>query len=156
MYDPVQQKVFHSRDVRFNEEEKQVEVNSESTPRGDISETHRIALEVPCEPEIHATDLPFDKATVPALKRSIRERHPPDYYRSTCSHLTIQREPATYEKAVNPPESLKWSEAIESEMRPLNDNDICDFAPLPKGKSLATNGCTRSKAILTEMLNNTK
>ena len=52
MYDPVQQKVLHSRDARFNEEEKQVKVNSESTPRNDISETCRIALELPREPEI--------------------------------------------------------------------------------------------------------
>ena len=136
LYDPVQQKVLHSRDVRFNEEEKQVRVNSESTPRDDISETHRVALELPCEPEIDTTDLPNDHATMPTLRRSTRERHPPDYYRSTCSYLTIHREPATYEEAVNSPDSTKWSEAMESEMRSLNDNDVWDVVPLPNGKQV--------------------
>ena len=77
----------------FQRRRKQVEVNSESTPRDDISETHRIALELPCEPEIHTTDLPIDKATVPALRRSTRERHPPDYYRSTSSWFTENLRP---------------------------------------------------------------
>ena len=136
LYDPVQQKVLHSRDVRCNEEEKQVKVNSKSTPRDDIYETRRIALGLPCEPEIDITDLLNDQETTPAFRRSTRQRHPPDYYRSTCSHLTFLRKPETYEEEINSPDIMKWSEAMKSELRSLNDTDVWDVVPLPNGKQV--------------------
>ena len=33
LFDPIQNKVLHSRDVRFNEEEKQVRLNHEPTSK---------------------------------------------------------------------------------------------------------------------------
>ena len=53
----------------------------------------------------------------------------------------IPREPATYEKAVNSSNSTKWSEAMESEMRSLNDNEVWDVVPLPIGRQVVASKC---------------
>ena len=67
LYDPIRQKVLHSRDVRFNEEEKQ----GSDTLKDD--EVRHVVLELPCNPDPKSPDTPGDSAPEPTVRRSTRE-----------------------------------------------------------------------------------
>ena len=137
LYDPVQRKVLHSRDVRFNEQE--FSENREAAPKDSDSEVRRVTLELSSEPNTDpgSPNMPDDPAPQPAqpeLRRSTRHRHPPDYYGTLWSHLSFQSEPTSFEEATASPCSSKWMEAMKSEMKSLSDNNVWDLVQLPIGK----------------------
>lgn len=128
LYDPIRQKVLHSRDVRFNEDEKR----SKDPPTGD--NVRRVLLDLPCDSDSESSDPLVDAAPEQAVRRSTRERHPPDYYGMQSANLVLQSEPESFEAATTCSNSSKWTQAMESEIKSLNDNDVWDIVPLPSGK----------------------
>ena len=44
-------------------------------------------------------------------------------------------EPVSVQEATNSPESSKWVEAMENEMRALESNEVWDLVQLPPGKT---------------------
>ena len=126
LYDTQQQKILHSRDVRFNEENEQADAGDDLD--------HPLVLDLSSDPEpedSHSTD---DGTAEPVLRRSTRERRQPNYYGRESSNLTIQGEPTSFEEATGSSDSSKWMEAMETEMKSLKNNDVWDLTPLPAGK----------------------
>lgn len=134
LYDPTQRKVLHSRDVRFNENEKDSEVvtNDEAN--------HQLTLDFSSDPESEVpteSHTPDEGTAEPVLRRSIRERHQPNYYAMERSHLSeIQSEPVSIEEATTCPDSSKWMQAMETEMRSLKDNDVWELVDLPASRKI--------------------
>ena len=116
-------KVLHSRDIRFNENEKASEVAAND----DVD--HPVILDFSSDYETEPTDSRSPDVSVPeqVLRRSTRERHQPNYYGREQSHL--QREPTSSEEAS--PDSPKWMQAMETEMRSLKDNEVWELVELP-------------------------
>ena len=133
LYDPEKRKVFYSRDVKFNESEKQKEEQDSNDP----GVTYRMELdfsentEVPCD----ETETLVQEQSAMVPRRSERQKRPPDYYgvRVNLSSETTS-EPKTIEEATSSPEKSKWMEAMESEMQSLKENDVWELVELPKGR----------------------
>ena len=125
-------KVLYSRDVQFNKNEK----NSEVVTSNDTD--HHLILDFSSDPDSEApteNNNPENSAAEPVLRRSSRERHRPNYYGVQWSHLSaIQSEPVSIEEATNCPDSSKWIQAMETEMKSLKDNDVWKLVDLPPGK----------------------
>ena len=51
------------------------------------------------------------------------------------SHLTeVRKQPMSVEEATTCPESSKWTQAMETEMKSLKDNNVWELVRLPAGK----------------------
>ena len=136
MFDPIRKKILRSRDIQFNESERKNEVltkfNDDSSRHLIIDFTSDYESKAPTERQIPAAD---QRAPEPVLRRSIRERHQPNYYGMEQSHLTeVRKEPTSVEEATTCPESTKWTQAMKTEMKSLNDNDVWELVQLPAGK----------------------
>ena len=129
LFDPIRGKVLHSRDVRFNENEK----DSEVVANRDVD--HHLVLDFSSDSETEApTDGQSPDEGIPeqVLRRSTRERHQPNYYGREQSNLSKSRnEPTSFEEATTGPDSSKWRQAMETEMRSLKDNDVWELMELP-------------------------
>ena len=128
LYDFARQKVLYSRDVHFNEDAKQDE---DVTNDGG---TRRVALELSPDAEPESLDAPVVGEPEPKVRRSTRERRPPDYLGRQSINLTLHCEPQSFEKATTCSDSTKWQEAMESEIQSLNQNDVWDVVSLPSDK----------------------
>ena len=73
-------------------------------------------------------------APEPPPRRSTRERRPVDLYGFPQAHLTIHREPTTFDEATACSEKAKWEEALSEEMKSLKDNEVWELTTLPPGK----------------------
>jgi len=75
-----------------------------------------------------------DKTVEPVLRWSERERRPLDYY---GERITIAdgkpKEPTTLKEALESPNKVKWSDAMEKEMESLRVN-VWDLVELPKDR----------------------
>ena len=61
-----------------------------------------------------------------------RKRHQPNYYGREQSNLSKSRnKPTSFEEATTTPDSSKWRQAIETEMRSLKENDVWELIELP-------------------------
>ena len=137
LYDPIRQKILHSRDVRFNEEKKidyEDDKEADENRRVVPDETRRVILDLPCEPDQESLDVTDDKAAELTVRKSTRERNQTKFYGVERSHLSFQNEPVSYEEATISSDNSKWIKAMESEMKSLNDSDVWDIVPLPSGK----------------------
>ena len=134
LYDTERRKVIHSRDVRFNES---VTNNDLETPNVETNNDYRLVVdlekEVDAQPQldISPTEAEVPEPEVP-VRRSTRERHPPEYYgRDECNLLEA---PTTFKEAESSTDKQKWKNAMDAEMKSLADNDVWDLVPLPKGR----------------------
>ena len=74
LFDPIRGKVLHSRDVRFNEDEK----HSEVITNYDLDHHLILDLSSNCEPEVPTeSQAPEEGAPEQAFRRSTRDRHKP-------------------------------------------------------------------------------
>ena len=128
LFDPIRRKVLHSRDVTFNESEQKSETTSNDDP------SHELILDFSsdCEPGTSTESQTQDQRPEP--RRSTRQTRPPEYY-GIQSHFTEERkQPTSLEEATTCPESSKWTQAMETEMKSLKDNDVWELVRLPTGK----------------------
>ena len=88
---------------------------------------------MPNDPDPEPANVPEDSAPEPAVRRSTKERRPPDIGVQS-SNLTFQSEPESFESATTCSNRSEWIKAMESEMKSLNHNDVWDAVPLPSGK----------------------
>ena len=132
LYDPIRQKILHSRDIKFNEDEKE----GEKVTNNDTD--HHIVLELPGDVDSEAAtenESPDEDVAEPTLRRSTRESREPVYYGRESTHLTqINSEPVTVEEATTCPDSSKWIQAMEAEMKSLKDNSVWELVDLPARK----------------------
>ena len=132
LYDPEKRKVFHSRDVKFNEnEEKKAPQES-----ADSDTVYRMELDFSDNPEM-SVEAPVEEPSEVVPRRSERLRQPPDFYgaRVYLSSETSS-EPTTIEEATACSEKSKWIQAMETEIQSLKENDAWELVKLPKGRKV--------------------
>ena len=140
LYDPVQQKILHSRDVRFNEAEKTEAVTGDSAG---VEADHHLVVDF-SDPDVGTPN----RTVAPILRRSARleEKEVPDYFGRRATHLSrIHCEPISIEEATSGPYSLEWMQAMEAEMKYLKANDVWELVDLLERKLLEANGYSRSR-----------
>ena len=100
---------------------------TESPPQSDNLEVSQADTEAePGEEEVdgdHALE-------EPALRRSNRVRHRPDYLIERVS--LAEEEPSTVKEALDSHQCEKWKEAMAAEMQSLQDNSVWELVDLPK------------------------
>lgn len=135
VYDPVRARVLHSRDVIFNEKERGLDEG----PKTMQEEKHYVDIECHNE-ELAGEDTKPVQTTsqepsVSGLRRSARNRQPPDFYGIRVNVASeVLNEPTSMTEALASPDKVKWTEAMEKEMESLHKNDVWDLVMLPKGR----------------------
>ena len=71
----------------------------------------------------------------PVLRRSARERQPPDFYSARVNIASeVLNEPTSMTEALASPERVKWMDAMDNEMNLLHMNHVWDLVKLPKDR----------------------
>ncbi|GJU02467.1 putative RNA-directed DNA polymerase [Tanacetum coccineum] len=142
LYDPVQKKLIHSRDVVFEEDLTLKDV--ENTERETIPQYNDDLIDMDLQPnldeDVHP-ELPVpDMPPFLSLRRSTRDHHPSTPY-STHEYvlLTDGGEPECYTEAMVDEHKKEWFKALEGEMNSLRDNNTFKLVKLPKGKRALKN-----------------
>lgn len=154
-------RVKHSRDVVFDETSLGFEKKPIKDPKGSSQPAIEIKIDMGAEkPDSEAenqNELPeieegqadhenegslaqSDEESSPVIRRSKRPRQHPDYY-GTWIHTAkeLGEEPVTVKEAMSSPESEKWKDAMEKELRSIEANEVWELVELPKLKK--TIGC---------------
>ena len=108
LYDPKRERLFFSQDVLFNE----CDIGVEREPN---KQEQKQCVELDDLSEEETVDEPEPEE--PVLRRSVRERRPPNHYGEWASVASgTLKEPATVAEAMASPEKSKWMNATEKEM----------------------------------------
>ena len=132
LHDPKRTKVFHSRDVVFNEKKRGIE----REPRCVEEEKRCVRIECstnenPVDEDLGESSQPTSaEPQEPIVRRSTRERQTPGIRVNIASE--VLNEPATMPEALASPDKAKWMDAMEREMESLQTNDVWDLVKLPK------------------------
>ena len=119
LYDPQKRKVFHSRDVIFNEQKYGFDDSSEPQ-----ESERQVCLEYSDEPS-ETADSP-----APPPRRSVRERREPNYYCFQCN-LPDVKEPKS---VCDAQKSQEWADAMQAEMVSIHDHNVWELVELPEGR----------------------
>ena len=136
LYDTTRGRVFFSRDTRFNEIKEKVQ----KLTKPDTEFLVELDLSYDSETSSKDTkdvqeDLPTDSTTEPTLRRSGRERRPPDYYGVEVNTVgELQNEPASFDDVLQSSKKDKWMNAMEQEMKSLKENEVWEMVELPKDR----------------------
>ena len=146
LYNPERGKIFHSRDVKFDEAKREVKVepteqetqhlvewdfpsDDDTITNGEVTNGDESAGDVN-QSEAHS-----DRSAERTSRRSTRERHPPDYYGIKVNIANnLPKEPLTVKEAVASPDKGEWKTAMEKEMKSLKENDVWELVELPEGR----------------------
>ena len=113
LYDPLKKKVFHSRDVIFNERKCGFE---EPSPTQKETEP-LVYLEYSDEPSEAA------EPSVSAVRRSEREKRQTDFYGFRYNFSGV-KEPKSVSHALT---NQEWADAMKAEIDSLYDNSVWDL-----------------------------
>ena len=132
VFDHLTQKVLYSRNVVFNEQEVGISPGEEEESSPHSLELGLVDESDPDKDEEESSneDTPSVESE-PVSRRSPRERRPVDYY---GFERGIHHEPTTIKEATSCPEEAKWIEAMNKEMKSLEDNEVWELCTLPSGK----------------------
>ena len=125
LFDTDTSKVFHSRDVTFNET---ASINDQGTKEDE----NEPLVEVECENISSDDDENSREAT--ESRRSPRIRKAPDQYGEWGYIAHRLNDPLTGKEALSSPEKREWMKAMESEINSLNTNKVWDLAELLYGR----------------------
>jgi hypothetical protein len=89
-------------------------------------------------PEIEAHNEPENEA-LRSSKRVKKSAISTDYKVYNTETVHMEGDPTSYEEAMGSPNSSKWLEAMEDEMRSMSSNNVWDLEEIPKGAK--TVGC---------------
>ena len=143
LYDDVNKKILHSRDVIFNEEKmfkaETQPATSTKTPvhpfedSSDIDQEDATSASGDVEEE---DDEEFQDAQENELRRSDRNRRPPERYPEWCNSAATEfEEPKSVEEALSGAEASQWLSAMESEMASMRENKVWHLVkPSPNQK----------------------
>ena len=129
LYDPKREKVFFSRDVVFNEKKRGIEKEK------NMEENRCVQMEClsNVDEDTETTQPTIEEQPEPVLRRSARERQPPDFYGARVNIASeVLNEPTSMTEALASPERAKWMDAMDKEMDSLHMNDVWDLVKLPK------------------------
>ena len=142
LYNPERGKVFYSRDVRFNEAKQAKELVPETQQLiewefpsdDDITEDDVTNIEEPAT-EVDQGQLAINSPVESTLRRSGRDRPPPDYYGMQVNVVSdLPKEPSTIEEASASLDKEKWKAAMQREMNSLKENQVWELVELPEGR----------------------
>ena len=129
LYDIKRGKVFHSRDVVFNEkkrvEQQVVEIENKR---------HFFLKYVMTQTLPESTEEVEPVPAEPPLRRSTRDRNRPDYFAEQVDLTAGAEDPKTFQEALAGPDNEKWSEAMQREMNSLKQNEVWNLVKLPEGR----------------------
>ena len=131
LYDPKREKVFFSRDVVFNEKKRGIEKEKH------MEENRCVQIEClsNVDEDTETTQPTIEEQPEPVLRRSARERQPPDFYGARVNIASeVLNEPTSMTEALASPERAKWMDAMDKEMDSLHINDVWDLVKLPKDR----------------------
>ena len=114
LFDTTKSKIFHSRDVTFNE-------TTYLKP-----ETKMVSIEF-------SENSPIESSETPNLRRSTRERKPTEFYGERA--FLAKTDPKDVHEALSCPESDKWEEAMKQEMDSIKENNVWSLVQRPENKS---------------------
>ena len=126
LYDPRRAKVFYSRDVLFDESSRGIEKVPSSQKKGNERRCVEFDSLYDEEPVVDESE--------PMLRRSERERRPPDFYGEWVTITSTENEPKTVRQALSSPDKAKWMAAMEREIESLRANDVWDLVEPPKDR----------------------
>ena len=136
LYDVERRKVLHSRDVIFDESSR-LTISGERQGKLQCEEGEKQRL---VEFEFDCTPNEVEEEPEPVLRRSTRERRPPDNYGEWVTVADSEgKEPETMKQALSGPSKPKWQEAMEKEMESLHCNDVWELVELPKDRKAVGN-----------------
>jgi hypothetical protein len=118
LYDVTRRKVIFSRDVIFDESKPKIEEESEVPLR------HAVQVDL-------NGDVECDE---PLMRRSTRERHPPNMYGEWVTLTCDSAEPSSVLEATSGSNSDKWRSAMKAEMDSLIENEVWDLVERPKDR----------------------
>ena len=124
LFDTDTSKVFHSRDVIFNETASISEQGTEEVENQPL-------VEVECE-NISSDDDNSRETTEP--RRSPRIKKASDQYGEWVYIAHWLDDPLTVKEALSRPEKREWMKAMENEINSLNTNKAWDLAELSCGR----------------------
>ena len=140
LFDTDTSKVFHSRDVIFNE-------TASISDQGTEEDENQPLAEVECENISSDDDENSREATEPRRSPSIRKA--PDQYGEWVYIAHRLDDPLTVKEALSSPEKREWMKAMESEINSLN-TQVWDLAELPCGRKAIGSGCSKENIIVVE------
>ena len=148
LYDIKRDRVFHSRDVVFDE----MKLGFQKEQDGSMTENNYFGIDLSSNQTDDVRDAVPDQNDVPddiedsetntetegeteTVRRSHRERKRPDYYGTWIHTADAQRrEPQSVTEAMSSNEREMWSEAMEREMKSIQSNNVWELVELPQGK----------------------
>ena len=130
LYDQKREKVFFSRDVVFNEKKRRIEKEKNMEEENRYEQIECVDEDTGEPPQSTINEQPE-----PVLRRSARERQPPDFYSARVNIASeVLNEPTSMTEALASPERAKWMDAMDNEMNSLHMNDVWDLVKLPKDR----------------------
>ena len=154
LYDLHQRKVIHSRDVVFDE----TSMPGIKTETNSLSEY--VELEVEEEPSVKQTEITHipddtsektsgmeqavaDESAVSSptsaestLRRSTHTRQEPDRYVHNLALTSTEQDSLSVDEAKSSSHSAMWEEAMEREMKSLQQNRVWELVPLPPDRKV--------------------
>ena len=133
LYNLEKERVFHSRDVIFNErqsglQKEEVDVNDKN-----------VVIEFPHADEfdsLSGSDLDVNETPEPDLRRSVREKRAPHMFGEWVTAVCdTSPEPTNAKQALMGAEREYWKMAMQDEMDSIYENDVYDLVELPDGKN---------------------
>ena len=144
LYDLNTKRIFHSRDVIFDESKNSkidesdqnkmspVLIDNESWLKDD-----EIDKNVEYESDSDDYDsVDSDFASSPVLRRSGRMTRSPERYGEWCSNVQSDTVPVSVKEALNSSESAEWLQAMNSEMCSMKNNDVWNLVQPPPSANI--------------------
>ena len=133
LYDTTAKKIIYSKDVIFDEMNS-CQFEKENTDDSKV----KTVFDVPSENSSDDGEYAEERAPNPEpdLRRSTRNRNPPNMYGEWTCIGTVFEDPTTVKDALSAPESNDWKSAMEREMKSLNDHNVWDLVEQSKDMKL--------------------
>ena len=106
LYDVTERKLMHSRNVQFNERNKDHEQDSEDATNNDYQLIAEFSEVSDIESDHYTTQSENNQSESGELRRSTRQRRQPDFYGRKHSNVyVVPTQPVSYQKATKGPDS---------------------------------------------------
>ncbi|KAE8707707.1 hypothetical protein F3Y22_tig00110377pilonHSYRG00170 [Hibiscus syriacus] len=132
LWDPVNKKVVHIRDIVFFEDQTIEDIKNSEKPRLRSGKNIELTPETHDEP---AQEEPQSSSpTAPEPRRSSRYIRPSTWYNADeYVMLTDEGEPQSYKETTSDTHKEEWRRAMQEEIQSLHENHIYELVELPKG-----------------------
>ena len=132
LYNLATKKIVVSRDVVFNESEKNDHADEDVTS----FERENYAQYEPLVSDTNEVENEIPPVIPNASSRPLRNRRAPNRFGEWTSICSEYPDPKSVDEAMDSPESEKWLQAMKKEMSSINENDVWDLVPAPTSSNI--------------------